>query len=152
MLRNILKPVRIVANLVGMMLFVLVILWRSAKVLGFPLIYHLLFGVLSFAVLIVATVLAAREYGSKSTLFKGGIASIVEFVVQGVLGLGALSLGSDTLVVVHLTNGFLLAVFVTYLISFADSADKASTALHPRPATVSRGAIRALSHSEQSSG
>ena len=148
MLRNILKPVRIVANLVGMMLFVQVILGGSATVLGLPVIYHLIFGVLSFAVLIVATVLAARESGSKSTLFKVGIASIVDFVVQGVLGLGALSLGSDTLVVVHLTNGFLLAVFVTYLISFADSADKASTALHPQPSTVSPGAIRALSQSQ----
>jgi len=38
MLRNILKPVRIVANLVGMMLFVQVILGGSATVLGFPVI------------------------------------------------------------------------------------------------------------------
>src|SRR5437879_11765380 len=110
MLRNILKPVRIVANLVGMMLFVQVILGGSATVLGLPVIYHLIFGILSFAVLIVATVLAAREYGSKSTLFKVGIASIVDFVVEGVLGLGALALGSDTVVVVHPTYGFLLAV------------------------------------------
>ena len=82
------------------------------------------------------------------TLFKVGIASTVDFVVQGVLGLSALSLGSDTLVVVHLTNGFLLAVFVTYLISFADSADKASTALHSQPSTVSPGAMRALTQSQ----
>src|SRR2546430_7834756 len=95
------KPVRIVANLVGMMLFVQVILGGSTTVLGFPVIYHLVWGVLSFAVLIVATVLAAREYGSKSTLFKVGMASVVDFVVQGVLGLSALSLGSDTLVVVQ---------------------------------------------------
>jgi len=143
--RNILKPVRIVANLVGMMLFVQVILGGSTTVLGFPVIYHLIWGVLSFAVLIVATVLAAREYGSKSTLFKVGIAATVDFVVQGVLGLSALSLGSGTLVVVHLTNGFLVAVFVTYLISFADSADKASTTLHPQTPTVSPGTMRALS-------
>src|SRR5437016_4478466 len=89
MLRNILKPVRIVANLVGMMLFVQVILGGSATVLGFPVIYHLIFGILSFAVLIVATVLAAREYGSKSTLFKVGIASIVDFVVQRLLSRSA---------------------------------------------------------------
>src|SRR5207249_11083018 len=123
-------------NLVGMMLFVQVILGGSTTVLGFPVIYHLVWGVLSFAVLIVATVLAAREYGSKSTLFKVGIASIVDFVVQGVLGLIALSLGSDTLVVVHLSYGFLIAVFVTYLISFVVSADKASIALYLQPYTV----------------
>src|SRR5438132_13074854 len=102
MLRNILKPVRIVANLVGMMLFVQVILGGSATVLGLPVIYHLLFGVLSFAVLIVATVLAAREYGSQSTLVKVGIASIVVFVLRAVPLLYALSLASDMIVVVLL--------------------------------------------------
>jgi heme A synthase len=126
-----------------MMLFVQVILGGSSTVLGFPVIYHIIWGVLTFGVLIVATVLAVRQYGSRSTLFKVAIAAIVDFVVQGVLGL--IALGSDAAVVVHLTNAFLLAVFVTYLISFADSAEKASTPLHPQTPTVSPGTVRALS-------
>jgi hypothetical protein len=138
-----LKPTRITATLVGMMLFVQVILGGSATVLGFPVIYHIIWGVLTFAVLIVATVLAARQYGSKSTLFKVAVAAIVDFVVQGILGL--IALGSDAAVVVHLTNAFLLAVFVTYLISFADSAEKASTSLHPQTPSLSPGSISSLS-------
>ena len=120
------KPSRILANLVGMMLFVQVILGGSATVLQFPVIYHLVWGILTFVVLIVATVYAVREYGSRSTLFRVGIASIADYVVQVVLGVFALVLGPGVIVVVHLTNAFLLAVIVAYLISFADSADKAS--------------------------
>ena len=81
---------------------------------------------MTFVVLIVATVYAVREYGSRSTLFRVGMASIADYVVQVVLGVFALALGPGVIVVVHLTNAFLLAVIVTYLISFADSADKAS--------------------------
>ena len=80
------KPSRILANLVGMMLFVQVILGGSATVLQFPVIYHLVWGILTFVVLIVATVYAVREYGSRSTLFRVGIASIADYVVQVVLG------------------------------------------------------------------
>src|SRR5216117_996589 len=80
------KPSRILANLVGMMLFVQVILGGSATVLQFPFIYHLVWGILTFVVLIVATVYAVREYGSRSTLFRVGIASIADYVVQVVLG------------------------------------------------------------------
>jgi len=108
------------------MLFVQVILGGSATVLRFPVTYHLVWGILTFVVLIVATVYAVREYGSRSTLFKVGVASIADYVVQVVLGLFAIVLGPGVIVVVHLTNAFLLAVIVTYLISFADSADKAS--------------------------
>ncbi len=120
------KPSRILTNLVGIMLFVQVILGGSATVLRFPVTYHLVWGILTFVVLIVATVYAVREYGSRSTLFKVGVASIADYVVQVVLGLFAIVLGPGVIVVVHLTNAFLLAVIVTYLISFADSADKAS--------------------------
>ena len=120
------KPSRVLANLVVMMLFVQVILRGSATVLQSPVIYHLAWGILTFVVLIVATVYAVREYGSRSTLFRVGIASIADYVVQVVLGFFALVLGPGVIVVVHLTNAFLLAVIVTYLISFADSADKAS--------------------------
>src|SRR5438034_11316243 len=92
MLRS-MKPSRILANLVGMMLFVQVILGGSYTVLKFPpVIYHLFWGILSFVVLIVATVYAVREYGSKSTLFRVGMASIADYVAQVVLGFSLLSL------------------------------------------------------------
>src|SRR5438046_9276665 len=97
------KPSRILANLVGMMLFVQVILGGSATVLQFPVIYHLVWGILTFVVLIVATVYAVREYGSKSTLFRVGIASIADYVVQVVLGGFAFSLQLGFLVVVRVT-------------------------------------------------
>lgn len=137
------KPTRIIANLVGMMLFVQVILGGLATVLSYPVIYHLIWGVLTFAVLVIATVLATRTYGSKSTLFKVGIAAIADFVLQGILGL--IALGSDPAIVIHLTNAFVLAVFVTYFISFADSAEKMSTSLNPKGPAAAPGTMRVLS-------
>ena len=59
-------PTRIVANLVGMMLFVQVVLGGLATVLGYAVIYHIIWGGLTFVVLIIATVYAVRELGSKS--------------------------------------------------------------------------------------
>jgi heme A synthase len=110
-----------------MMIFVQVILGGGSFVLGWDVRYHLVWGTLTFIVLIAATVLARRDFGVDSTLFKVGLAAIVDFVIQGILGL--FSFGSGVAVVVHLTNAFLLAVIVTYLISFADSANKASTTI-----------------------
>jgi heme A synthase len=81
-------------------------------------------------VLIIATVYAVRELGSKSTLSRTGIAAIADYVVQIILGFVALGLNNDAVVVVHLTNAFVLGVLVTYLISFADSAEKATASLH----------------------
>ena len=121
------RRTRITANLVGMMLLIQVILGGSAVVLGLDIRYHLVWGTLTFAALVATTVLARRDFGASSTLFKVALASIADFVVQGILGLFAL--GSDLAVVVHLTNAFLLAVIVTYMISFADSADKVSTSV-----------------------
>ncbi len=139
------KPTRIITNLVGLMLFVQVILGGSA-VFGFiDVLYHIIWGALTFVVLIFATVFAASELGSKSTLFRTGIASIAVYVVQIILGLIALGPNSGAVIVVHLTNAFVLGVIVTYLISFADSAEKASTSLHPRSPTASPGSTRALS-------
>jgi hypothetical protein len=44
--------------------------------------------------------------------------------------LGVIALGNNgVVIVIHLTNAFVLGVLVTYLISFADSADKASASL-----------------------
>lgn len=126
------KPTRMVSNLVGFMLFVQVILGGSA-VFGFvDVIYHIIWGALTFVVLIIATVYGAKELGSKSTLFRTGIAAIADYVVQIILGFVALGLNNDAVVVVHLTNAFVLGVLVTYLISFADSAEKASATLQPK--------------------
>jgi heme A synthase len=112
-----------------MMLFVQVILGGSA-VFGFiDVLYHIIWGAATFVVLIVATVYAVRELGSKSTLFRTGVAAIADYVVQIILGFVALGLNNDAVVVVHLTNAFLLGVLVTYLISFADSADKAAAGM-----------------------
>ena len=107
------------------MLFVQVILGGGSFVLGWDVRYHLVWGTLTFIVLIITAVLARRDFGTTSTLFKVGLVSILDFVVQGILGL--FSFGSGVAIVVHLTNAFLLAVIVAYLISFADSADKTST-------------------------
>jgi len=126
------------------MLFVQVILGGSAVFGYIDVRYHLVWGVVTFGVLIIATVYAARELGSKSTLFRTGIVAIADYVVQIILGFIALGTNSGVVIIVHLTNAFVLGVLVTYLISFADSADKASTSLHPQPSTVSPGAMRAL--------
>lgn len=73
----------------------------------------------------MTTVLARRDLGTSSTLFKVALAAIIDFVLQVVLGI--FSFGSGVAIVIHLTNAFALAVIVTYLISFADTADKAAT-------------------------
>jgi hypothetical protein len=110
------------------MLFVQVILGGSAVFGYINVNYHLAWGVATFGVLIIATVHAASELGSKSTLFRTGIAAIVDYVVQIILGVIALG-NNGVVIVIHLTNAFVLGVLVTYLISFADSADKASASL-----------------------
>jgi len=120
-----------------MMIFVQVILGGSSFVLGLDVRYHLVWGTLTFIVLIVATILARRDLGVNSTLFKVALASIVDFVIQGILGL--FSFQSGVAIVVHLTNAFLLAVIVTYLISFADSADKASATIALQTKTAPSG-------------
>jgi heme A synthase len=117
-----LKPTRIIANLVGMMLFVQVILGGGSVLLQWPVIYHIVWGGVTFVVLIAATLLAARDYSRQSSIFRVGIAAIADYIIQIVLGY--IALNSDVTVVIHLTNAFLLSVFTTYLISFADSAEK----------------------------
>src|SRR5882762_5944837 len=134
-----------VANLVGFMLFVQVVLGGLATILGYPVIYQIIWEGLTFVVLIIATLYAARELGSKSTLFRTGVAAIADYVVQIILGFVALGLNNDAVVVVHLTNAFVLGVLVTYLISFADSAEKASASLHPKGPSVAPGTMRAFS-------
>jgi hypothetical protein len=94
-------------------------------------------GTLTFIVLVVTTVLARRDFGVSSTSFKVAVASIADFVIKGILEL--FSFGPDVAVVVQLTNAFLLAVIVIYLISFADSADKASASLLSQTKTMPSG-------------
>ena len=122
------KPYRILSNLVGFMLFVQVILGGIATLINRDIVTtHIVWGVLSFVVLIVATIYGFRALGSKSTLFRVGIAAIIDFLIQGGIGIGAIFNNYDSVtVVIHLTNAFVLGVLVTYLISFADSADKAA--------------------------
>src|SRR2546427_2663119 len=118
------------------MLFVQVILGGSAPLLGVPIIYLLVWGAATFIVLIVATFYAAMELGSKSTLFRTGVAAIADYVVQIILGFVALGTNIGVVIIVHLTNAFVLGVLVTYLISFADSAEKASAHMLSQTQTV----------------
>ena len=131
------RQTRITANLVGMMLFVQVILGGSATLLGLNVIYHLVWGTLTFIVAHSHDRAGAQRFRCHSTLFKVTLASIVDFVIQGILGL--FSVESGIAVVVHLTNAFLLAVIVTYLISFADSADNASATIALQTKTAPSG-------------
>jgi hypothetical protein len=139
-----LKPTRIITNLVGMMLFVQVILGGSAVFGYINVNYHIAWGVATFGVLIIATVYAASELGSKSTLFRTGIAAIADYVVQIILGVIALG-NNGIVIVIHLTNAFVLGVLVTYLISFADNAEKTSKSLS-QSLNAPTGTMRALSH------
>ena len=81
------------------MLFVQVILGGSAVFGYIDVRYHLVWGVVTFGVLIVATAYAASELGSKSTLFRTGIAAIADYVVQIILGFIALGTNSGVVVV-----------------------------------------------------
>lgn len=126
------KLSRILANLVGIMLFVQVVLGGGSVVLRFPVEYHLVWGVLSFLFLVATEIVAIRDFGLRSTISRVSIAAIADFVIQGVLGL--MAFGSAVAIVVHLTNAFLLAVLVTYLIISADSADKAAARAASSPA------------------
>jgi hypothetical protein len=109
------------------MLFVQVILGGNAVFGYVDVRYHLVWGVLAFGVLIIATVYAASELGRKSTLFRTGIAAIADYVVQIILGF--ISLGTNS----------------GAIISFADSAEKASTSLNPKGPSVAPGTMLSVS-------
>jgi len=114
-----------------MMLFVQVILGGGAVLLGWDVNYHVAWGVVTFIVLIVATVLAFRTYGQQSNIFKVGIAAIADYVLQIALGFVALNVSVNTglTIVIHLTNAFVLGVFTTYFISFADTGERTGAVL-----------------------
>lgn len=105
------------------MLFVQVILGGSALLLNLDISLHIIWGILTFILLVVATGLAVRNFGRSSNMFKVGVAAIIDFILQGTLGFVAFG-GSSLVVVVHLANAFILGTLVTYLIVFADRADK----------------------------
>ena len=57
------------------------------------------------------------------------MSATADFVVETILGF--IALNSTLTVVIHLTNAFLLGVFTTYLIGFADSAEKTGAVIAP---------------------
>ena len=69
------KLSRILAIVVGGMLFVQPILGGSAVLLNFPIACHLYWGIATFIVLVVATGIAVRDYGRSSPTFKIGVAT-----------------------------------------------------------------------------
>ena len=101
------------------MLFVQVILGGGAVVLRFPQGYHLIWGVLTFVVLLSATFIIARDYGVRSKILRVAALAILDFVIQGFLGLAAF--GSAVAIVAHLANAFVLAALATWLILLAST-------------------------------
>jgi heme A synthase len=70
--------------------------------------------------------LVSQGVETGKSLFRVGMAAIVDYVIQIWLGFMAYYQGNPgSIVLVHLTNAFVPAVLLTYLISFADAADKA---------------------------
>src|SRR3989442_12837315 len=120
-----------------MMIFVQVILGGGSFVLGWDVRYHLVWGTLTFIVLIVSTVLARRDFGVNATLFQVALAVIVDFVVQGILGLFAFVSGVS--VVLHVTHAFLLAVTSDQLMWSGARDDKASTTILSQTQTAPTG-------------
>lgn len=104
---------------VGGMLFVQVILGGGSVLLRFPAAYHLVWGSLTFVVLLAAAFLFAREFGVRSTIFGVVIAAILDFIIQGLLGLASFS--SAVAIVAHLANAFVLISLTTSLILLASS-------------------------------
>jgi hypothetical protein len=107
------------AKLVGAMLLVQVILGGGSTLLRFPAAYHLIWGALTFAALLAVTFLLVREHGIGSTVFRLAAAAILDFVIQGLLGLA--SFGSAVAIVVHLANAFVLIILTTWLIIMVSS-------------------------------
>jgi heme A synthase len=113
-----LTPTQTLANVVGGMLLIQVVLGGAAVLINDSYTgYHIVWGVLTFAVLIALAVVSARSLGAKSIVFRLSIAVIVDYVIQGILGFASSAYG-DQLVLIHLTNAFILAVLATTLISY----------------------------------
>jgi heme A synthase len=96
------------ASIVSAMLFIQVILGGATTLLGVSLGPHILWGVISFVAALALVYLVVREFGTKSTAFRISIAALLDFIIQGSLGFVANSTNSDGLVLVHLTNAFIM--------------------------------------------
>jgi heme A synthase len=123
----ILKASQRLANALGGMLLIQVVLGGAAVLINNSYITpHIIWGILTFAVLIALTVVSARELGTKSIIFRLSIAVIVDFIVQVLLGfLSLAALGGSltfitpgSFVLIHLTNAFILAILATTLIAY----------------------------------
>ncbi len=120
------------------MLLIQVVLGGAASLLNFPIGVHIVWGIATFAVLIALTALIAKDVGTKSIVFRISIAVIADFVIQGVLGITALIYSSDDIVLVHLTNAFILAVLATTLISFNRSVTPIEESAHSKSASETK--------------
>ncbi|MGI0092288.1 MAG: hypothetical protein ACREBS_11325 [Nitrososphaerales archaeon] len=109
-------PTQTLSNVVAGMLLIQVVLGGAAALLEFPIMIHLVWGVLTFIALIALSVLLAKRFGSRSGVFRVSLFAIIDFVVQGILGFISLGSNGDA-ILVHLTNAFILVVLVTMLIS-----------------------------------
>jgi len=70
------------------------------------------------------------------------MAAIADYVVQIILGFVVLGVNNDAVVVVHLTNAFVLGV-LSYLSDSVSptAAEKASASLHPHTPSISPGTM-----------
>jgi hypothetical protein len=114
-----LTPSQTLSNLLGGMLLIQVVLGGASLLISDSyFIFHLIWGILTFAVLIALTAVTAKSMGTKSITFKLSIAVIIDFVIQGLLGFTAMALNSNQFILVHLTNAFILIVLASMLISY----------------------------------
>ena len=96
------------------MLLIQIALGVAAVFLNLPVISHLAWGVLSFAVLLALVSLIVKQLGMKSKPFRYSIIAIVDFIIQGILGF--ISFNSNVATMVHLANAVILMVIVVMLI------------------------------------
>lgn len=125
-------PTQSLANALGGMLLIQVVLGGAATLVSFPIVYHIVWGVLTFAVLVALMAVSARTLGTQSIIFKLSIVVVIDFVVQGALGFAALptTIYMSDIVLIHLTNAFILAVLATTLISYNRSIAPIEASAH----------------------
>lgn len=103
------------ANGLAGMLIIQVILGGASVIFNDSKTPHVVWGVISFVVLLALVFLIVREFGTKSAPFRISLAALVDFIVQGILGF--ISFSSNYALIVHLTNAFILMAIVTMMIS-----------------------------------
>jgi heme A synthase len=107
-------PTRMLANILAGMLVIQVILGGAATLLSLSKSAHVVWGVVSFVALLVLVYLVIREFGTKSIPFRFSLAAVVDYIIQGILGF--VSFNSNYVLLVHLTNAFVLMALITMLI------------------------------------